>query len=117
MALPVNQKGLPSLSLLENLKMATTSTFVSVTSNGPTIHVHLQFKIFNKDPYHIVGSSNQRLALSTDFTTNYIITDTKNDIIFTKGNQIYLGGRFINYHKKSDSWINEFKFAANFQLI
>ena len=82
MVLPVNQKCLPSLSLLENLKMATTSNFVSVTNDGPTIHIHLQFKLFNKESYHIVGSFNERLALSTDFSTNYIIMNTKNDIIF-----------------------------------
>ena len=64
-----------------------------------------------------MSSSNQRLALSTDQTTNYIIIPTTNDIIFTKGNQIYLRGRHIVYHKKSDDWIDEFKYAANFNLI
>jgi hypothetical protein len=90
MALPVNLQGLPSLSLLENLKMATTTSFVSITNEGPTIHIHLQFKLFNKEPFQIVGSHDDRLALSTDLSTNFIIVSSKNDIIYTKHNQIFL---------------------------
>ena len=117
MALPVNLQGLPSLSLLENLKMATTTSFVSITNEGPTIHIHLQFKLFNKEPFQIVGSHDDRLALSTDFSTNFIIMSSKNDIIYTKHNQIFLRGRFVNYHKQTNDWTKEFTFAANFQLI
>ena len=117
MTLPSNQQGLPSLSLLENLKLSTVSTFVSATNGELSLHVHIQFKLFHKDPYHLMSSSNQRLALSTDKSTNYIVIDATNGILFTKGNQIYLRGRHIVYHKKSDDWEDEFKHSARYNLI
>ena len=117
MTLPSNQQGLPSLSLLENLKLATVSTFVSATKGELSLHVHIQFKLFHKDPYHLMSSSNQRLALSTDKSTNYIVIDATNGILFTKGNQIYLKGRHIVHHKKSDIWEDDVKHSARNNLI
>ena len=72
---------------------------------------------FHTTHYQYTEIDNSLIEIDTYYTTNFIITDTKSDIIFTKGNQIYLRGRFINYHKKSDDWVNEFKYAANFNLI
>ena len=116
-ALPINRDTLPSLSLLENLKTASVLNFVTFTNEGPALHIKISVKKFSPLTYNIVGFNKDRMALSTDFNTNFIVLSQEYSVHLAKRNVIYINGRFVNHYKKHLDWSNEMDFASNFILL
>ena len=115
--LPINNNALPSLSLLENLKLAKTANYVTFTERGPVIHTQISFKLFNTDTLSIAGCYNGNIALSASSSTNFIMLPSNFDILMTKLKTIYITGRHVLHHKLHATWHDEFDFAFNFKLI
>ena len=116
-SLPTNRDELPSLSLLENLKMSTILNFVTFTNEGPALHIKISFKKFSPLTYNIVGFNQGKIALSSDYNTNFKILSQGYSVHLVKRNEIYIKGRFINHYKKHSKWSNEMDFASNFILL
>ena len=115
--LPSNAKSLPSLSILENLKLASINNFITYTPNNPILTTQITFKKFSPTDLRIVGSSKGNLFLSSDLNTNYHILPTNYDIHVSRKNKIFLTGRFIQYYKTKTSWDDELIFSSDYRMI
>ena len=90
---------------------------MSFTSNGPALHIQITIKKISSQILHIAGFHDGQMALSSDFSTNFIIIDQDYKIHLTKRNTVFLAGRFVNHYRKHVDWSQELGFAANFRFI